>query len=188
MTGGVGAMMNETDVLRDVAARLEQAGLEYMLTGSVALSYYAQPRLTRDLDLVVALTEGDAGRVAALFEPDYYVPQQAMVTAIARRSVFNLIHNESVIKVDFVVLKGEAYRQQEFARRRRVSLGDFEVWIVSKEDLILSKLYWAKDSGSELQLRDVRNLLSTGYDDEYVSAWAEGLGVTHRLKECLPDE
>ena len=73
--------------------------------------------------------------------------------------MFNLIHNESVIKVDFVVRKSDSYRQEEFARRMTITLDDFQTWIVSREDLILSKLLWAKDSKSEMQQRDVRTCL-----------------------------
>lgn len=179
-------MANELDVLQDVVRKLEQAGIEYMLTGSMAMTYYAQPRMTRDLDLVAALNEADAQRIVGVFEPDYYVPRQAVVTALRRRSMFNLIHEASVTKVDFVVLKSEPYRQQEFARRQQVSFGDFELWIVSKEDLILSKLLWARDSHSEMQLRDVRHLLSTGYEQEYLGEWATKLGVAELWQECLP--
>ncbi|HYE71707.1 MAG TPA: hypothetical protein VEF04_00190, partial [Blastocatellia bacterium] len=117
-----------------------------------------------------------------------YVPRTAALSAIARRSVFNIIHQASVIKVDLVILKSEPYRQQEFARRQRVSFEDFDLWIVSKEDLILSKLFWARDSNSEMQMRDVKNLIATGYDGDYVEVWADRLGVTHLLKECLSDE
>src|SRR6266568_8017400 len=95
----------ELDVLRNVSMRLESAGIAFMLTGSVAMNYYAQPRMTRDIDLVVALDEVQAETIVHLFEEDYYVDSQAVSRAIAQRSIFNLIHNETVIKVDCIVLK-----------------------------------------------------------------------------------
>jgi hypothetical protein len=64
-------MLNELEVLKDVAERLERAGIAYMLTGSVAMNYYAQPRMTRDIDLVVALDPSDAARIRNTFEPDF---------------------------------------------------------------------------------------------------------------------
>lgn len=175
----------ELDILRDVSLRLTSAGIAFMLTGSVAMNYYAQPRMTRDIDLVVALNASDAGTIVRLFEPDYYVSPESVADAISRRSVFNLIHHESVIKVDCIVLKDEAFRQEEFARRREITLIDFRTWIVSREDLILSKLFWAKDSGSELQLRDVRNLLAPDCDMDYVESRAVMLGVRDLLGEAL---
>ena len=101
--------------------------------------------------------------------------------------MFNLIHNDAVIKVDCVVLKTDAYRQEEFGRRKQIKLGDFETWIVSREDLILSKLFWARDSRSEMQLRDVRNLLSTDCDMEYLRSRAKRLNVDELLEELLVD-
>ena len=171
-------MQNELDIVRDVSARLEGAGIGYMLTGSMAMNYYAQPRMTRDIDVVVELRPADAARVVQLFSPDYYVSREAVDSSITRQSLFNLIHHESVIKVDCIVRKQSEFRLAEFNRRQRIKIEDFETWIVSKEDLILSKLFWAKDSRSELQLRDVKNLVATGCDRAYIQRWTEELGVT----------
>ncbi len=179
-------MQNELDIVRDVSQRLHGAAIGYMLTGSMAMNYYAQPRMTRDIDVVVALRPIDAERVVKLFSPDYYVSREAVDSSIARQSLFNLIHNESVIKVDCIVRKQSEYRLHEFYRRQRIKILDFETWIVSKEDLILSKLFWAKDSHSELQLRDVKNLMSTGCDRAYIERWTAGLGLSSLWQEIAP--
>ena len=181
-------IQTELDVLRDVSQRLTAGGVAFMLTGSVAMNYYTQPRMTRDIDLVVAVTSEQIDRLITMFEADYYVDRSMVAKAIAQRSMFNLIHNETIIKLDCIVLKSDSYRQQEFGRRKLVSFGDFETWIVSVEDLILSKLYWARDSKSELQLRDVQNLLTVDCDRTYLYARAEDLGVTGLLKTVLSDE
>ncbi len=177
--------MNEIDIVRDVSRRFEAAGVAYMLTGSMAMNYYAQPRMTRDIDVVVALTSADVARVAALFSPDYYLSEESVREALAHESIFNLIHQESVIKVDCIVRKATEYRRVEFERRRQISIQDFITYIVSKEDLIISKLFWAKDSRSELQLGDVQNLLATGYDAPYLQRWTRELGLDSLLRECL---
>ncbi|HEV7396796.1 MAG TPA: hypothetical protein VGN86_09835 [Pyrinomonadaceae bacterium] len=179
----------ELDVMRDVSQRLEFAGIAFMLTGSVAMNYYAQPRMTRDIDLVVSFAGVEAESFVRLFAADYYVDSQAVANAIVQRSMFNLIHNDTIIKVDCIVLKDDAYRQEEFARRRQIDLDDFKIWIATCEDLILSKLYWAKGSKSELQLRDVRNLLGSDVDVDYLRSRAEVLGVENLLTEVLnPNE
>lgn len=178
-------LQSDLDILRDISLRLEAAGIAFMLTGSVAMNQYAQPRMTRDIDIVVMLREGDAATIVKLFEPDYYVPAEAVSRAISRRSMFNLIHNESVFKVDFIVLKHDPYRQEEFARRKQVMIEDFQTWVVSREDLILSKLVWAKDSKSELQLRDVKNLLTSECAMDYVTSRAARLGVADLLNEVM---
>jgi len=176
---------NEIDIVRDVSRKLDGAGIGYMLTGSMAMNYYAQPRMTRDIDLVVAIGPQDVDRVTELFGPEYYVSKESIRESVAQESMFNLIHHESVIKVDCIVRKQSQYRQTEFERRQKVSILDFTTYIVSKEDLIISKLFWAKDSHSEIQLGDVRNLLATGYDGVYLQRWTRELGLDSLLKECL---
>jgi hypothetical protein len=179
-------MKDEIEVMRDATERLEAAGIAYMLTGSMALNYYAQPRMTRDIDVVVELTEQDARRMVALFHPDYYISYESVRDSIARRSFFNLIHQASIIKVDCIVRKDVPYRLVEFGRRQRVVIEGFQAWIASKEDLMISKLLWAQDSHSEFQLRDVRSLAQTGCDRDYVEHWTQTLGVAKLWKEIQP--
>lgn len=178
-------MQNELDVIRDIADKFEKAGVKYMLTGSAAMNYYARPRMTQDIDVVVALRPRDVDMFTALFERDYYVDRNAVFRAVTNESLFNVINNEAFIKVDFIVRKSTEYRRLEFERRREVAIQGVKVWIVSKEDLIISKLYWASDSHSEFQLRDVRNLLASGYDAAYLGHWTQELGLNDLLKECL---
>jgi hypothetical protein len=178
-------VLDQLSVLQLVTGRLDAAGIKYMLTGSIAAGYYAQPRMTRDIDLVVELEPADAERIAAAFAPEFSCDVDAIRAAIVRQSLFNLIHVEAVTKVDFVVRKDIPYRQEEFRRRRHVEIGGRLMWIVSPEDLILSKLAWAKTSRSEMQLRDVRQLLTfvTNLDHAYLDAWAARLRVTDLLNE-----
>ena len=177
--------MNEIDIVRDISRRFEKADIPYMLTGSMAMNYYAQPRMTRDIDVVITISPVDVGRIVALFRPDYYVSEESIRESLAHESVFNLIHQESVIKVDCIIRKSSEYRKTEFERRQKISILDFTTFIVSKEDLIISKLSWAKDSHSEIQLGDVRNLLGTGYDAEYLAHWTRKLELVNLLNECL---
>jgi hypothetical protein len=99
--------------------------------------------------------------------------------------MFNMIHNDLVVKVDCVVRKETEYRREEFARRRALSIADQEIFIVSAKDLILSKLDWAKESRSQMQLDDVRNLLRSvqGLDTAYLNRWADRLGLTTLYQE-----
>ena len=162
-------MTTELDVLRIVSERLDQCGLPFMLTGSFALAYYATPRMTRDIDLVVALEDRDVAQFVAAFAADFYVDEDAARMAVRTEQLFNLMHLESGVKVDLIVRKGADYRQGEFARRQSVRLAGVDTWIVSREDLVLSKFVWARDSASELQLRDVRQLLGDLVDTNYYS-------------------
>ena len=175
----------ELDVFRDVSLRLESVGIAFMLTGSLAMSYYGQPRMTRDIDLVVQIAPDQTDLLVSTFKEHYYIDRVAVGKAIAQRSIFNIIHNDTILKLDCIILKDNQYRQEEFARRRRITLGDFQTWIVSREDLILSKIYWARDSRSELQFRDVKNLLTAECDLPYLLSRAEMLGVKPLMQEFL---
>jgi len=179
-------MLDQFSVLTLVTARLDRAGIAYMVTGSIAVSLYAEPRMTRDVDLVVDLQPSDAERVIALFAADFVCDAGRVQTAIADRSMFNLIHTEAVVKIDVIVRKDDAYRQEEFRRRRQAEIGGAAIWVVSAEDLILSKLAWARGSRSEFQMRDVRNVIAAqpALDWRYVEQWAERLGVTDLLDEA----
>ena len=179
-------MTEELQTLRDITFRLETAGMDYMLTGSVALNCYAQPRMTRDIDLVVAFFLKDAARIEQVLGPDYYVSPEAAREAVLQQSCFNAIHQRSLTKVDFMVRKNEEYRRHEFTRRVRVRVENFEVWVVSKEDLILSKLDWARDSHSQRQLADVENLIASGCDMEYLQEWSVRLNLTDMLTRVSP--
>ena len=150
------------------------------------MNYYAQPRMTRDIDLVISLNMNQVESFVRLFQSDYYVDATMVSDAVYRQGMFNLIHNNALVKVDCVVLKSnQSYRQEEFSRRRQIHLADLQTWIVSREDLILSKLYWAKDSKSDLQPRDVRNLLSADCDMTYLHTHAKTLAVDNLLEEIL---
>jgi hypothetical protein len=172
-------MDEQLDFLKLIAQRLDSASIAYMVTGSMAMGLYAVPRMTRDIDLVVEFSPGDAERIASLFEKDCYIDLDSIRDAVARHGMFNIIHNEWIIKVDFIVRKDTEYRKVEFERRRNVDVQGSTVSIVTPEDLILSKLCWARDSQSEIQQDDVRHLIKSvvGLDWPYLEKWAVTLGV-----------
>ena len=178
-------MLDEFSVLGLVTSRLAGAGIAYMVTGSVAVSLYAEPRMTRDVDVVVELQPADDARILDLFGVEFSCDPDRIRDAIARRSMFNLIHTEAVVKDDLIVRKDTPYREEEFRRRRLADIERYGMWVVSAEDLILSKLDWARGSRSELQLRDVRNVVSAqpGLDWAYLERWAERLALSDLLGE-----
>lgn len=178
-------VLGQLEVLKLVASRLDDAGIPYMLTGSVAAGYYSEPRTTRDIDLVVELEAVAAERLASLFADAFDVSEDSIRRAADRQTMFNLIHTEAIVKVDFIVRKSSAYHRAEFDRRRTVTIDGQRMWIASPEDVILSKLLWLKQSGSEIQRRDVRRLLqlAPALDREYLDGWAASLSVVSLLTE-----
>ncbi len=146
---------------------------------------FRQPSLTRDIDIVVGLRLEDAERVTNLFAEDFYIDADTVRSAIAQLGMFNIIHYDQVMKVDFIVRKDTPYRQEEFARRSAVDIDGVTMWLVTAEDLLLSKLVWTAESRSEMQLQDVRNLIKSVADLDwtYIERWADELTVGELLHE-----
>jgi predicted nucleotidyltransferase len=173
-------MLEEFKILTLVCQKLDQTNIPYMLTGSLAANFYAAPRMTRDIDIVLEILEDDISSFYSLFPADdFYIDRGAIEEAIKYQTMFNIIHKPSVFKIDFVVRKNSSYRSTEFQRKQQIDFEGTPIWIVSLEDLIISKLLWAKETQSDYQIRDVKNLLTSGtnLDMEYLNDWVQSLGL-----------
>ena len=173
-------MLEEFEILKLVCKRLDEARIPYMLTGSLAANFYAVPRMTRDIDIVIEILECDVSSFCGMFpEADFYIDRKAIEEAIKHQTMFNIIHNPSVFKIDFVIRKKTSYRSLEFQRKKQIDFEGTPIWIVTLEDLILSKLLWANETSSDYQLRDVKNLLTsaTNLDNEYLGDWVKSLDL-----------
>jgi hypothetical protein len=179
--------MSQSELLKKVVSVLEAANTPYMLTGSYASSLQGEPRLTHDIDLVVALTPA-AGKslVLAFAAPDYYLDENAVAQAIARASQFNLLDVRSGDKVDFWMLSDEPFDQSRFGRRYLEEFEGQRLQVSRPEDTILMKLRWAEMSGgSEKQFGDARSvyeLQRATLDLEYLEHWAKSLQITPLLE------
>ena len=151
--------------LEDVARRLNALGINYMLTGSVAMGLYVPARTTFDIDIVVEISSADSQRFEASFREDYYVDETSIIRANDRESMFNIINNTTLVKVDCIVKKRDRFEIEKFERRIKTRIGGEEFWVIGKEDLILSKLRWASDSYSERQFEDINRLIESGIEN-----------------------
>jgi len=175
----------ELEVLKDVTNKLDSINVNYMLTGSLAMMYYGVPRMTRDLDVVIELKDSDIDTMVSVFTESYYIDNEMIRQSVRSQSMFNVIHTEYVLKVDFIIKKRDEYREHEFSRRKLVFIDGVRVYVVSKEDLILSKLVWLKEGDSEVQVQDIRLLCQGEYDTVYVDTWSRALSVKPLLDEVL---
>jgi hypothetical protein len=154
----------------------EEKQITYMLSGSVAMSLYTLPRFTRDFDFVVHLKANDVKDLAEHFKDGYYCDEDAARDAILNKSMFNIIDHKSGYKADFIILKNEPFRITEFERRRLIDFLDMKVYVVSPEDLLLSKIIWVQDSKSAIQFEDIRILsLLNNLDWHYIDKWVDML-------------
>jgi len=179
---------SQSEFIRRLAARLERFDVAYMVVGSYGSGYHGEIRATNDIDIVV---EPDAGKLESLlasFGADFYADAESMREAVRDRSMFNVIELESAWKADLIARKDRPFSLVEFARRRRADLLGAEVWMASPEDVMLAKLEWAKMSGSDRQLRDVRGVATVQWsnlDFDYLRRWAKELSVEEGLETVL---
>lgn len=176
------------DFLRRLVAHLDAAGIPHMVAGSVASSVHGEPRSTQDLDLVVDPSAAALGALLrALPESEFYVSEEAARQALRSRRQFNVIDLATGWKADLILRKDRPFSLSEFARRQPATVLGAAVCIASAEDVVLTKLEWAKKGGgSERQLRDVRGILAAhaSLDTAYLDRWAKELGVGDLLAEA----
>lgn len=179
--GGLGRLAIET---------LERLGVPYMVTGSVASFLYGEIRATNDLDVVIAPDLESLNALVDELEHHAHVTRKAALDAFRRASMFNVIGNGTGEKVDFILLKDRSYSRAAFERRTRMDFKSLPLIVTTAEDSILSKLSWARRSGSERQLRDVYGILGNNelqLDWEYLNYWAPELGVVALLNQLRSD-
>jgi hypothetical protein len=174
--------VTQADLLRYLVETLDGLSLDYMIVGSHASIYYGEPRFTQDVDVVVEVSPPAlSGFLERFPPPDFYVSEDAAREAITQRGQFNIIHGASGVKVDIFLGKDTEYDRLRFQRRRRLPLvPGRDAYFARAEDVILYKLLYFRQGGSERHLRDVAGILSVSgadVDAAYVSLWASRLGV-----------
>lgn len=171
--------MTFADLLADVIARLDRAGIPYMVTGSLASSYYGEPRSTRDADIVIdPLPVALASFVESLVAGGYYVDRAAASDALRARTQFNAIGTDA-LKVDFIIRKARPFSIEEFGRRRSADLLGTSGYVATAEDVVIAKLEWAAASDSDRQRRDATAIvrIADDLDEAYIDRWAVRLGL-----------
>lgn len=173
--------MSAPEVFRRITAALDEAGIAYMLTGSFASAYYGTPRATQDIDLVIAaVPEQLRAFVKLLPQDEYYVDLNEALEAQRRQSLFNVVDMATGWKIDLIIRKSRAFSEEEFGRRQRVNLQDIALFVASAEDVVVSKLEWAKLAQSRRHIEDVAGILRMCWqrlDRTYLERWIHDLGL-----------
>ena len=182
--------------LRPIARWLDRHGVEYRIGGSLASSVHGVARSTLDVDLVADLPLHLARTLASDLAEEYYADAFLIEDAIRRRASFNLVHLETMVKVDVFLLGRGTYDREAFTRHERAALdvsSDGETFaVLTPEDIVLRKLLWYRQGGeiSERQWNDVRGVLRVkgeGIDRRYLERWARELGIAELLDRALDE-
>jgi len=182
--------MEQSDLLRKIVEVLEGLGLSYLVTGSTATIFYGEPRFTADIDIVVQLSPDRVPDLAGAFDADnFYLDEESIRHAVARRGQFNIIHPASGLKVDVMVPTLGSFDRSRFARARRVRPAeDYEASFASPEDVILKKMESYRDGGSEKHLRDIASVVKISGEEldwQYLERWARDLDLDQVWKVVL---
>ena len=174
---------------------LEVLGVDYEIGGAFASALHGVFRATADVDLVARLQPEHIPPFLKCLGDQFYASDEAIFKAVREKRSFNVIHLETMIKVDVFAVNDSPYDKMEFSRRMRIHFFDAAgtvVWCCSPEDIILRKLSWYVSGGhvSERQWHDVVGVLrihSNRLDMDYLTRWGEALGVNELLKKSIDE-
>lgn len=182
------------DALTHLSVLFHRLQIQHFLGGSAASSLRGSPRMTNDIDLVADIRPDQVAEFVRGLEPAFYVSAEAVHEAIARKSAFNIIHLDTVLKIDIFVFDGSPWAQAELARASYEPIGPDpsapSIPVAGAEDLIIQKLYWFQLGGevSDRQWQDVLGMLRAQaglLDMDYVRHWCGQRGVAPLLERAL---
>jgi hypothetical protein len=163
--------------IREIISRFEQAEIPYCLVGGLAAIAYGRPRLTLDADLVLALLPSRIAGLPELFPAEkFYLPPEEILIAETRhdsRGHFNIIHLASGMKADCYLPGRNPLAHWELKNRRRLTTDFGEAWFAPPESVIVNKLLFFKEGGSEKHLEDIRSMLEStpSLDRQVLAEW-----------------
>lgn len=176
------------DVVLRVASMLDELAIEYVLGGSVASSFFGEPRATADIDVAIRLDPQVGEQLLARAASEFYVPSAVARAAIESHDSFNLIDTAIPFKVDIFVLGDSLLDRRQLERRIQIAVpgAPAGLWVTSPEDQVLRKLDWFRAGGevSDQQWRDIAGILRVSGDEldlEYLETTAESLGLRELL-------
>ena len=191
--------MNGSDIIKAVEPVIklfEKIGIQYFIGGSVASSILGLSRTTMDVDIVSTITLNKVDGLYEGLKNKYYIDKEMIFDAIKNRSSFNIIHTESMFKIDVFILKDRDYDKESFFRKRMDSFNEgnysLNIFILSSEDIILNKLEWYRNGGetSERQWNDIKGVIKVqgiNLDLDYLRKWSKELKVDDLFEKILID-
>lgn len=180
--------MDPHHLLVKIVKKLNSLKIPYLVTGGMAIYVWGRPRFTADIDLVVELNKQDIKKLVNALIKEGYIDEDMIREAIAYQSEFNFIDQEEGIKVDFWILKKDAFDKSKFKRRVAKKVLNQNVYFISAEDLILVKLLWFKEGRSYRHLEDILSILEMlkkKVDFTYLRKWAKKLNTLGVLEEQI---
>ena len=189
-------MQNEPiEVTFKVTGVFEKLGIPYLIGGSLASTLYGMIRTTQDSDIVAEMRPEHLQPFVLALEDEFYVDNEMIANSIQHKSSFNIIHRESMFKVDVFIPQPRPFLQSQLARAQRQTFtfaSEVSAKFCSPEDIILAKLEWYRMGGevSERQWRDILGILKTragALDLVYIKKWSGELEVSDLLERAVKE-
>jgi len=180
--------MTADQALLAVIDALERLGSPYVLVGSLATNFHGIPRSTRDADIVVSLGASTLDRLADLFVPDLWIQPQTSFETVTG-SIRHVIEvRDSPFIIELFGFGDDPHDRARLARRQRVRVLDHDTWVLTAEDVVITKLRWGMHANRAKDLDDARNVLAVRQNDldmEYIRGWSADHGTTAILDRLL---
>jgi hypothetical protein len=175
-------------VFEKLRAALETVGIPYFVTGSFASSAHGVPRSTNDIDIVIAPTRAQLEQLLQQFsESEFAAETEDALDAFAHNSLFNIVDYATMWKVDFIIKQPTPFDASRFSRRAVVEIAGVGLYAASPEDILITKLWWAKLGESERQLNDAVGIIQVqrdNLDHDYVERWVAVLELDDQLAKA----
>ena len=189
-------MQNEPiEVTLKVTGVLEKLGVPYVIGGSLASTLYGMVRTTQDSDIITEMRPEHIQPFISSLQDEFFIDEEMIADSIQHNSSFNIIHRDSMFKVDIFIPRPRPFQRSQLARAQRQTFEletEISANFASPEDTVLSKLEWYRMGGevSDSQWRDILGVLKTRageLDLGYLRKWAVDLKVTDLLERALKE-
>jgi hypothetical protein len=182
-------------VTAKVSSALERLKVPYFIGGSLASTLYGMVRTSQDVDIIAGLRPEHVRALIAALQDEFYMDNEMIAKAVSQYSSFNIIHRESMFKVDVFIPRQRPFVKKQFARARLETLSsepEIRALVATAEDTVLAKLEWFRMSGetTERQWRDVLGVLKVqagALDLDYLHSTAMELDVEDLLERALKE-
>ena len=181
--------MPEGNPLAIFAPGLNALDVPWMAVGSIASSAYGERRTTLDVDVVAVVGKQHVARFSSIFpDTDFHCPPAKVIeieSARPEHGHFNLIHHHSIYKADIYIATGSPFERWAFANRRALAVGETPVWLAPPEYVIVHKLEFFREGGSEKHLRDIQGILAvTELDRPFLEKEITRRGLQDAWSKC----
>jgi len=177
------------ETLEWICRKLKSANVPYMITGGAAVGFWGHIRTTMDIDILIQIRSEQIDPLLSSIEGEAHIDTEKAKKAILDKRMFNIILNKTCFKIDFIPLEENSYEIEKFNNRVKMNFQDKEVYVISPEDLIISKLLWSKSAGgSERQIKDcesIYRLNSDNLDLGYLKRWVKMLGIEKEFNKLF---